>query len=117
MRRGRARRRGTGEPAPEPDIARQWEDGQEALRTCNALRFMLEQVMREGGPYAVLPAASVMRVLDVKWEEPRPPVSGTDPLAQFGFPDMVPQTGLDRVQEAVRKARGGPPPPPVQGYA
>lgn len=90
MRRGRARRKGTGEPAPEPDIARQWEDGQEALRTCQALRFMLEQVMREGGPYAVLPASSVMRVLDVKWEEPRSAEPSADPLAQFGFPPMGP---------------------------
>jgi len=39
-----------------------------------------------------------------------------DPLTGC-LPAAAPQTGLDRVQDAVRRARGGEAPTPPQGYA
>lgn len=38
-----------------------------------------------------------------------------DPMT--GCKPVTAQSGPDKVQEAVRRSRGGPPPPPVQGYA
>jgi hypothetical protein len=60
-----------------------------------------------------------MELLGVTWRDPAPdrPAQppGTDPLT--GCAPVIPQTGPERVQAAVERARGGPAPVQPQGYA
>lgn len=70
-------RKGKGEPDDTPDIARQWDEGRQAMRVNTAARTFLEQVMATGGPYVLVPAEAVMRILAPDWEPPQ----ARDPLA------------------------------------
>lgn len=61
-----------------------------------------------------------MELLGVTWRDPGPadrpaPPEGADPIT--GCAPVTAQTGLDRVQAAVRAARGGPAPRNPQGFA
>lgn len=70
-------RKGRGEPDDTPDIAREWDEGKHAQRVNLAARTFLEQVMASGGPYVLVPAEAMMRILDPGWEPPQ----ARDPLA------------------------------------
>lgn len=71
-------RKGKGEPDEQPpDIARQWDEGRQAVRVNQSARFFLEQTMQTGGPYVLVPAEALLRILDPDWEPPQ----ARDPLA------------------------------------
>lgn len=60
-----------------------------------------------------------MELLGVTWQEPQTETSalppGADPLT--GCKPVTAQSGPEKVQAAVRAARGGPAPVPPQGFA
>lgn len=84
----------------------------------------LEQLQAMHGRQVMVSSAKVLDLLNPRgmWRyihaETEPmPAQDTDVDPMTGCKPVTAKTGLDKVQDAVTAARGGPAPPPVQGYA
>jgi hypothetical protein len=89
----------------------------------------LQQLQAMHGRNVMVNSAKVLDLLNPRgmWRfietdtEPMPKVdedtSDLDPITGCKPVTAKPQTGLDKVQAAVERSRGGPPPPSIQGYA
>lgn len=92
------------------------------------VRIELEQLQAMHGTNTMISSAKVLDLLKANgmWRYinqdtgPMPAAADdgdVDPITGCRSVAARPQSGLDRVQQAVQDSRGGPPPPQVQGYA
>jgi hypothetical protein len=91
------------------------------------VRVELRQIQAMHGNNTMVSAALVLDLLNPRgmWRfigQDTGPMAAVqdedvDPLTGCKSVKARPQTGLDRVQQAVQDARGGPAPVPPQGYA